>query len=160
MSVDNLQALMPTGPAMPPTVIVDSPAGAQPSRVDDLWIHDANLKWHLTSPTIYMPLTGVRGTHFHPEGRVYDQTIATWNLNLEEARLVLDLNLDPADASNLAKATDLLIHYIRSDKIAEVVRRPFARLGGLALVDLLSSRNTEALLQVCQDMFRFEDANS
>lgn len=98
-------------------------------------------------------------SHFHPEGHVYDRTIEIWGLSPDEAQLVLDINLDPADASCLAKATDLLVHYIRSDKIADVVRKPAPRLGGLTLLDVLSSGNTEFLLRVCQDMFRLEDAS-
>ena len=133
--------------------------GARPLRVEGRWMYYAIPMWHWTSPTMHTPPAGVRGTHFHPEGRVYDRTIETWDLDPDEARLVLNINLDPADASYLAEATDLLVHYIRSDKIADVVRKPVPRLGGLTLLDVLSSGNTKNLLRVCQDMFRFEDAS-
>ena len=46
-----------------------------------------------------------------------------------------------------------------SGQSPEVVRRPVESLGGLALIDLLSSGDTKALLPACQEMFRFEYAD-
>ena len=60
-------------------------------------------------------------------------------------------------ASNLATATDLLVHYLKQDRIAGVVRRPVPAIGGATLLDLLLKGNSEKILEVCQDMFRFDD---
>ena len=81
---------------------------------------------------------------------------AVWALKPAEARRATELSKDPAKASDVAKAAGLLMHYVGADKTPEVVRRPVESLGGLALIDLLSSGDTEALLRACQEMFRFE----
>ena len=100
---------------------------------------------------------GIHGTHVDPDGHVYDVTIEARALNPNEASRVLKLNMDPSRASDIAKATDLLMHYIRSEKIPDVVRRPAETLGGRSLIDLLSNGDTEALLHACQEMFRFAE---
>ena len=70
----------------------------------------------------------------------------------------------PADVAeplaNLSAATDLLLHYLKADRIPAVVRRPAESLGGKSLVDLYSERDTAGILEACRDMFRFEDAHA
>ena len=58
--------------------------------------------------------------------------------------------------ADLAAATDLLLHYLKPDRIPAVVRRPVPALGGLSLTDLLTRGDTAALLDACRDMFAFE----
>ena len=70
----------------------------------------------------------------------------------------------PADVAepmaDLSAATDLLLHYLKVDRIPAVVRRPAERLGGKSLVDLYSERKTADILKACRDMFRFEDVHA
>ena len=62
-------------------------------------------------------------------------------------------------AADLAAATDLLVHYLKRDRIPAVVRRPVRELGGRSLLELLAAGETRAVLGACRDMFRFEQAN-
>lgn len=66
----------------------------------------------------------------------------------------------PAERStalaDLAAATDLLMHYLKRDRIPAVVRRPVPALGGLSLMDLLARGDTARLQETCRDMFAFE----
>ncbi len=62
-----------------------------------------------------------------------------------------------AAIANLAAATDLLVHYLKRDRIAAVVRRPIAALGGVSLLDLLANNDTARVLTACRDMFAFGD---
>ena len=57
--------------------------------------------------------------------------------------------------SDLAAATDLLVHYLKRDRIPAVVRRPIQSLGGLSLVNLLARGDTRAVVAACRGMFRF-----
>ena len=56
---------------------------------------------------------------------------------------------------DLAAATDLLVHYLKPERIPVVVRRPAEALGGWSLVDLAASGNTAGLLTACRAMFDF-----
>lgn len=58
--------------------------------------------------------------------------------------------------SDLAAATDLLMHYLKRDRIPAVVRRPVPALEGLSLTDLLTRGDTARLLDTCREMFAFE----
>ena len=62
--------------------------------------------------------------------------------------------------TDLAAATDLLVRYLKRDRIPAVVRRPAARLGGLSLLDLVNAGRTRDLLDACHTMFRFGDAHA
>ena len=70
----------------------------------------------------------------------------------------------PADYSeplaNLSAATDILLHYLKADRIPAVVRRPAKRLGGKSLMDLYSDQDTAGVLEACRGMFRFEDVHA
>lgn len=56
--------------------------------------------------------------------------------------------------SDLAAATDLLVHYLKRDRIPAVVRRPIRSLGDVSLVNLLAQGDTRAVVSACRDMFR------
>ena len=62
--------------------------------------------------------------------------------------------------ADLAAATDLLVRYLKRDRIPAVVRRPIPALGGVSLVELLGRGDTGAVLAACRDMFRFDQAHT
>lgn len=98
------------------------------------------------------------------------RTLEVWNLSQAEAarhfgvspRTVgkwLRQGVPPertGAASDLAAATDLLVHYLERDRIPAVVRWPIPARDGLSLMDLLVRGDTPELSAVCRDMFRFE----
>ena len=58
--------------------------------------------------------------------------------------------------ADLAAATDLLVRYLKRERIPAVVRRPVPALGGVSLMHLLDRGDTRKLLGACRDMFRFD----
>ncbi len=62
--------------------------------------------------------------------------------------------------ADLAAATDLLVRYLKRDRIPAVVRRPIPALGGVSLVELLGRGDTGAVLAGCREMFRFDQAHT
>jgi len=60
--------------------------------------------------------------------------------------------------ADLAAATDLLVHYLKRDRIPAVVRRRIAALEGRSLLELLGAGESHLLLQTCRDMFNFDRA--
>ncbi len=60
--------------------------------------------------------------------------------------------------SDLAAATDLLVRYLKRDRVPAVVRRPIPALDEVSLMGLLQQGDTRRLLATCRDMFRFEHA--
>jgi hypothetical protein len=60
-----------------------------------------------------------------------------------------------ASVADLAAITDLLLHHLKRDRIAAVVRRPADRLGGRSLLDLARSGDTAGALVACRAMFDF-----
>ena len=62
--------------------------------------------------------------------------------------------------SDLAAATDLLVRYLKPDRIPAVVRTPMAALEGVTLVDLLEQGDTKSVLAACRRMFEFEQTQS
>jgi len=68
--------------------------------------------------------------------------------------------VDRAEAiADLGAATDLLIRYLKRDRIPAVVRRPIAPPVGMSLLDLLARGKTRELLAACRAMFAFENAH-
>lgn len=59
----------------------------------------------------------------------------------------------------LAAATDILVHYLKPDRIPAVVRRKATRLGGKSLLDLVRADHPREVLEACRKMFRFEGAH-
>lgn len=107
-------------------------------------------------------------------GRSLERLLAVWGLNQSEAarlfgvsRQALSKWLDKgvpvervAPLADVAAATDVLVRYLKRERIPAVVRRPIAALGDRALVDLLGAGQTRLLLETCRDMFRFDRAQS
>ncbi len=65
-----------------------------------------------------------------------------------------------AALGDLAAATDLLVRYVKPERIPAVVRRPAPRLGGRSLVDLATGGDTAGVLEACRAMFDFAAANA
>ena len=81
------------------------------------------------------------------------QALAKWlqhGIPAERARAI----------SDLAAATDLLVHYLKRDRVPAVVRRPINALEEASLMDLLARGDTRTLLATCRDMFRFEHTHA
>ena len=102
------------------------------------------------------------------------RTLEAWDLSHAEAARLLGVSRQtvgkwlrqgvPAEraraVSDLAAATDLLVLYLKRDRIPAVVRRPVRSLGGVSLVNLQSFGDTRAVLAACRDMFRLERVHS
>lgn len=107
-------------------------------------------------------------------GRSLARTLTVWGLSQSEAARLFGVSRQavskwidrgvPADRSeavaDLAAATDLLVHYLKRDRIPAVVRRPAERLGDRSLLDLLADGQTGAILTACREMFAFEHTQS
>ncbi len=65
----------------------------------------------------------------------------------------------PADrlmtVADLAAATDLLVHYLKADRIPAAVRRKAEGLGGRSLADLVAAGDSHGVLEACRAMFDF-----
>ena len=90
------------------------------------------------------------------------RTIQVWGLSrIEEDRVVERMQQSRIEALlELQAATDLLVHYLRRDRIPVVVRRPIKALDGVSLADLLAHGDTHAMLAACREMFRFENVHA
>ena len=100
----------------------------------------------------------------------FARTIEVWDMKQAEAARLFGVSRQaigkwlrfgvPAEragaVADLAAATDLLVHYLKRERIPAVVRRPIPSLGGISLMDLLARGDTQSVLAACRDMFRFE----
>lgn len=108
----------------------------------------------------------------HRAGQSLARTLAVWDLNQSQAarlfgvsRQALNKWLEhgvPAERAeaiaDLAAATDLLVRYLKRERIPAVVRRPAEALQDRSLLELLEAQETRALLEACRDMFQFDSA--
>jgi hypothetical protein len=62
--------------------------------------------------------------------------------------------------ADLAAATDLLVHFLKPERIPAIVRRPAARLGNLSLLDLVATDRTRDVLDACRQMLDLGDAHA
>ncbi|MEM9057167.1 MAG: hypothetical protein AAGD86_06805 [Pseudomonadota bacterium] len=106
-------------------------------------------------------------------GQPLERVLKVWGLSQSEAARLFGVSRQalskwlehgtPAERVNaiadLAAATDLLVRYLKRDRIPAVVRRPIPALSELSLVDLLAAGQSRLLLTTCRDMFRFGDAH-
>ena len=104
----------------------------------------------------------------------FARTIEAWGMSQAEAARLFGVSRQaigkwlrrgvPADRAgaiaDLAAATDLLVHYLKRDRIPAVVRRPIPALRGVSLMGLVAQADTQAALAACRDMFRFERAQA
>jgi hypothetical protein len=70
----------------------------------------------------------------------------------------------PADRmmtiADLAAATDLLVHYLKADRVPAAVRRKAERLGQRSLIDLVGEGDSRGVLEACRAMFDFASAQA
>jgi hypothetical protein len=62
--------------------------------------------------------------------------------------------------ANLAAATDLLVRYLKIDRIPAAVRRKAEKLGGSSLVDVVAEGDGYRALEACRAMFEFGPAQA
>ncbi len=107
-------------------------------------------------------------------GRTLRRILAVWGVNQMEAaelfgvtRQAVSKWLDrgiPAERAEaiaeLAAGTDLLVRYVKRDRIPAVVRRPASALGGRSLLDLVRASRPHDVLDACRSMFDFERART
>ena len=62
--------------------------------------------------------------------------------------------------ADLAAATDLLVHYLKRERIPAVVRRAATAIGSQSFLDLWAIGHTTVLLERCRAMFSFEQAQN
>ena len=60
--------------------------------------------------------------------------------------------------ANLAAATDLLVRYLKPDRVPATVRRKAVRLGDRSLLDLVAAGDSSGVLEACRAMFDFAAA--
>ena len=99
----------------------------------------------------------------------FDRFLAVWNLNQNAAADLFKVSRQAIGkwrtrgvpknrieaVAKLSAATDLLVRFLKRDRIPAVVRRPSARLGGQSLLDLAGAGRTHELLMACREMFSF-----
>ncbi|MGR9091578.1 MAG: hypothetical protein ACU85U_13455 [Gammaproteobacteria bacterium] len=100
------------------------------------------------------------------------RTLSVWGLSQSEASRLLGISRQaiakwlsrgaPAErlemVGDLAVATDILVHYLKRDRIPAVVRRPIAARGEASLLDLFARGDSRELLATVRAMFDFEHA--
>ncbi len=57
--------------------------------------------------------------------------------------------------ADLAAATDLLVRYLKVDRIPATVRRSAGGLGGRSLLDLVAAGDSRGVVEACRAMFDF-----
>lgn len=57
--------------------------------------------------------------------------------------------------ADYSAATDILVHYVKRDRIPGVVRRSAAALDHLSLLDLVEAGRHRDILEACRSMFEF-----
>jgi hypothetical protein len=62
--------------------------------------------------------------------------------------------------ADLAAGTDVLVHYLKRERIPAVVRRSADGLGGRSLLDVVAAGDTRAVLEACRAMFDFAQAHA
>ena len=117
------------------------------------------LEFRLKSEETHLP----RGScQIAPEVR--HRTAKVWGLTprqVQDTFGALQSSTDPQCAiSDLTAATDLLVRYLKADRIPAVVRKQIPARGGVSLMSLLKQGDTQTLRTTCGDMFRFERVQS
>lgn len=103
-----------------------------------------------------------------------DRVLAVWDLSQSDAAGLFGVSRQaiakwrshgvPASRieplGDLSAATDLLVRFLKRDRIPVVVRRPSDRLGGRSLLDLVAEGRTREVLGACRAMFAFDDVHA
>ncbi|MGO9197366.1 MAG: hypothetical protein ACLQK4_09590 [Acidimicrobiales bacterium] len=110
----------------------------------------------------------------HALPRELPRFLVVWGLSQSEAARLFKVSRQalskwlshgvPADRletmADLAAATDLLVRYLKADRIPGVVRRRAAGLGDRSLVELVGAGDSHATLEACRAMFDFTAVQS
>jgi hypothetical protein len=110
----------------------------------------------------------------HLSGRALDRVLRLWGLSRTELGALFGVSRQavskwitdgvPADrveqVADLAAITDLLNHYLKSDRIPAVVRRRAPRLDGASLLELIEAGRSSEALRLTRQMFAFTDAHA
>ena len=65
-----------------------------------------------------------------------------------------------AQVADIEAITDLLVRYVRTERIPAVVRRRAERLGGRSLIELVAAGRSNEALHLTRQMFAFTDAHA
>jgi DNA-binding transcriptional regulator YiaG len=110
----------------------------------------------------------------HLSGRGLERVQHRWQLSRAELGALFGVTRQavskwisgrvPADrveqVADVEAITDLLVRYLRPERIPAVVRRPAARLGGANLIELVSAGRSAEALRLTRQMFAFTDAHA
>lgn len=95
---------------------------------------------------------------------VRHRTMNVWGLTARQVDNTLGALHSSTDVqcavSELTAATDLLVRYLKAERIPVIVRKQIPARGGVSLMSLLQQGDTKTLLTTCGDMFRFERVQS
>ena len=97
----------------------------------------------------------------------FDRVLDTWGISNAEAGRLFGVTRQAigkwranglpderrAVVGDLAAVTDLLVHYLKRERVPAVVRRPADRLGGCSMVDLVGEGRSSELLDFTRAMF-------
>jgi predicted XRE-type DNA-binding protein len=103
-----------------------------------------------------------------------DHILGVWNLSQSDAAELFGVTRQAVSkwrtqgvptsridaVADLSAATDILVRYLKRDRIPAVVRRPSDRLGGMSLLEIVAAGRSENVLGACRRMFQFGDAHA
>lgn len=104
----------------------------------------------------------------------FDRILAVWNLSQTDAAELFHVTRQAIwkwrlqgvptsridTVADLSAATDILVRYLKRDRIPAVVRRPSDRLSGMSLLELVAAGRSQHVLLACRRMFQFADAHA
>ena len=107
-------------------------------------------------------------------GQSLARTLSVWDVSQSQAARLFGVSRQavskwieggvPAErteaVADLAAATDLLVHYLKRERVPAVVRRAAAAIGNQSFLDLWAVGRTTVLLETCRAMFSFEQAQN
>jgi hypothetical protein len=103
----------------------------------------------------------------------FARTLSTWGLSQSDAARLfgvsrqavgkwLEQGVPPERAETMADlgaATDLLVHYVKRERIPAIVRRRAPALADGSLLDRVAAGKSREALVACREMFAFERAH-
>lgn len=106
-------------------------------------------------------------------GRELERILRVWDLSRTDLGQMLGVSRQavskwidggvPSDrvgqVADLAAMTDLLVHYVKRDRIPAVVRRPAPNLGDVSLLAMITAGRSADALAATRRMFTFADAH-
>jgi len=109
----------------------------------------------------------------HRAGHELSRILSAWGLSASAAARVFGVSRQAVSkwlakgvpeerlemVSKLSAATDLLVRYLKRERIPAVVRRPAAALDGVSLLKLVQQGRPQAVLEASRAMFDFGRAH-